>query len=647
MTAAPPPGLLAEALELCGDAVIVTDAEPGPPGPTILYVNRAFTDMTGWTAAEAVGRSPRILQGPETDRATLDAARRAVETGRPFRARVRNRRKNGDVFLNEWSMTPRREGDGAVTHWISVQRDVTEEDAVARRLVESETRFADLAANIPGAILRYIRPPDGPDEVEYMSPGCVSIWEVDAATLQGDPTLLWRMVHPDDMADLAASVDRSAETLDQWSHRWRITTPSGARKWLHSRSRPRRREDGSVLWNTLILDVTEQVETDAALAQSREMFHQAQKLEALGKLTGGVAHDFNNLLAVVMGNLELLAENPDARDRDGCIGDALTAARRGRELTRSLLSFARQAPLSPERLDLNALVRDVAGMVRRTLPETIAVETRLAPAPPVVEADRSGVESALLNLVINARDAMLPDGGRLVIGTEVRAMTPADATGGPVPHLRLEVRDEGPGIPENIRDKVCEPFFTTKAVGEGSGLGLATAQGFMRQSRGRLEIAAAPEGGAAVALCFPVPTEAGPAQRAAEGRARAETAIGSVLVVEDEAPVRRVIVEQLARAGHRVVEAGAADAAEAAFAGQVPFDALVTDVIMPGRVQGAALAGRLRGAAPGLGVVFVTGHAPDPAAWRLPNARILQKPVDRARLLEAVAEAVRAGAATR
>jgi PAS domain S-box-containing protein len=641
-----PADLVASALDQSPDPVIITDNTNGNGGPRILYVNYAFERLTGWTASEAVGQTPKILQGPKSDPSVLGKFRDAILAANPFVGETTNYTRDGREFLNRWTIKPFRGSDGHPTAWIGFLRNVTPIVEREARLQDAERRFRDLASNIPGAIFRYVIKPDGRDEIEYMSPGCLDIWELDSDAIQGDPARLWSMVDEADLPGMQASVTESAQTGAPWRHRWRITTPSGKRKWLHGRGRPTAMDNGDILFNSLILDISEQVAMQNALTASREQLHQAQKLEAMGQLTGGVAHDFNNLLAVVLGNLELLEEDPDSENRDAFIEDSLQAARRGRDLTRSLLSFARRAPLEPEPVELNATVREMDRLVRRVVSETISLEVSLLGGLWPVSVDRASLDSAILNLVINARDAM-EGGGRLTIETanvrlDERYIADRNEDAKPGRYVMLAVTDTGVGIPPDKIAQVIEPFFTTKAIGAGSGLGLSMVQGFVKQSGGVLRIYSEVGVGTTVKLFFPA-SDARPEpmfERVTASRTVDPKGV-RLLVAEDQPDVRRVIATRLQRNGFQVTTAANGDEALAIFHRHGPFDLLLTDVVMPGSLQGGQLAHALRETDPELSVVFMSGYPGEAAAHGngLPaDAPKLMKPVDAETLIRTIDE---------
>jgi PAS domain S-box-containing protein len=383
-------------------------------------------------------------------------------------------------------------------------------------------------------------------------------------------------------------------------------------------------------------DVTEQRSLE-------EQIQQSQKLESVGRLAGGVAHDFNNLLTVILSCAESLqdAVRTGSAASPEELAEIRQAGERARDLTRQLLAFARRQVILPVPLDLNALARNAQKLLRRVLGEDVELETALAPDLWAVRCDPGQVEQVVLNLAVNARDAM-PGGGRLVLSTanvevdeRATASNPGMRTG---PHVRLTLRDTGHGMPPEVKAHLFEPFFTTKPQGRGTGLGLATVYGIVKQNNGYILVDSAPGHGTAFEIYFPRTLDA-PAAASAGAQAASARGSETILIVEDDPKVREVTVRSLRSAGYRVLVAkdGREALAVARGAGD-RLDLLVSDVIMPGS-HGPAVAESLRGFQPDLRVLYVSGHAQDAIADRGVLARgveLLHKPFTPSTLLARV-----------
>ncbi len=388
---------------------------------------------------------------------------------------------------------------------------------------------------------------------------------------------------------------------------------------------------------TLVAETAERRKAEAQL-------HQAQKMEALGQLTGGLAHDFNNHLGIIIGNLDLLGGELDASQKE-LVDEALAAALSGAELTRRLLAFARRQPLRPEPFDANDLITEITKLLRRTLGERIVVKLTLDPSIPRVVADAAQLEAAIANLANNARDAM-PDGGALTITTGRRHLdedyAAEHAEVSPGAYVMIEVSDTGCGMGPETLAHMFEPFFTTKEPGKGTGLGLAMVFGFLKQSGGHIN--AYSELGKGTTFRLYLRPDETPADKADRHAATAEPLAGSgehILVVEDNARLRRVLVRQLGELGYRVTETGNAAEAVAAFARHADIDLLLTDIVMPGELDGCGLARAFIEARPNGKVILTSGF---PGA-RLNDAevvgtslRLLIKPYRRKDLAQALRE---------
>jgi signal transduction histidine kinase len=357
----------------------------------------------------------------------------------------------------------------------------------------------------------------------------------------------------------------------------------------------------------IVEDVTESRET-------RRQLEHAQRMEAVGQLTGGLAHDFNNLLAVVIGNLDLLHDQPEleAASKES-VALALKASLGGATLIRQLLAFSRRQALSPKPFDLGALVTSTRALLSRTLGEHIEVAMQLAPDLWPAMADATQVESAIANLAINARDAM-PDGGHLTLETanahldERYAEANPDAQ--PGDYVMLAVSDTGTGIPPELLNRVFEPFFTTKEQGKGSGLGLSMVYGFAKQSRGHVRIYSEVGHGTTVRLYLPRATEEKPAAApSAPVEADGDRIDAAILVVEDNADVRRIVCRLLRDFGCTVIEAGSGQAALDILHSDSKIDLVFSDVVMPGGMSGSELVHAARRLRPGIRTLLTTGFA--------------------------------------
>ena len=376
-------------------------------------------------------------------------------------------------------------------------------------------------------------------------------------------------------------------------------------------------------------DVTERKRLEA-------QFRQAQKMEAIGRLAGGIAHDFNNLLTIISGNVHLIQHLPPGDPEfPQLLDDIRDAADRAAALTRQLLTFSRKQPTRPVVLDLSEVVSGLASMLRRLIGERIAVRTQLAPHPVRVRIDRGQLEQVLMNLAVNAKDAM-PDGGTLTIGT-------AEVTG-PGRLGRLAITDTGVGMTDEVKRHLFEPFFTTKDVGKGTGLGLATVYGIVEQAGGAIEVESAPGAGSTFTVRFPWCDAAAKSSSVISPVKLFAQAAGdsrSVLLVEDDERVRRLVRFTLQGQGYAVTEAGGGEAALRLLTPDRKVDLLVTDLVMPG-IDGRDLAARVRVLRPDVGVVFVSGYVPDLRRLEgLPGAIFLPKPFTPLELIKTVERALR------
>lgn len=522
--------------------------------------------------------------------------------------------------------------DDQVTGYYFFIHDISKRRKAEQAMREHSGRLALITDNLP-ALIAYV---DKDEHYKFVNRRCGEWYARAPEDIIGKQVA---DIHRDGYASFA---DRFARVREGRTVEFedRLIYPDGVTRDIRATYLPHKAPDGEVVGIfSLVEDVT-------AFKQAEERARQSQKMEAVGQLTGGVAHDFNNLLAVIIGNAEILVE--DLGDDDPSPKAILRAARRGTELTQRLLAFSRRQPLDPQPVSLGDLVEGMSGMLARTLGESIEIAVSSEEELWLAMADAGQVENALLNLAINARDAM-PGSGRLIIECMNARLDEAylegnsDAT--PGEFAVLAVSDSGTGMTPSILEHVFEPFFTTKEVGQGTGLGLSMIYGFAKQSGGHVTIYSEEGRGTTVKLYLPKAggefTPGKPEDLADLPRGRGET----VLLLEDDDDVRALAVRVLEALGYRVIEAARAEAAGEALAAAERVDLLLSDVVLPGKMNGPDFARQARKTQPGLKILFMSGY-PAEAARRngfadLGGAPLLKKPLDRRQLAEALHVALR------
>ncbi len=570
------------------------------------YVNRALCELVGYSQAELLGASASIMTHSE-DRAA--ARSRLVDNsgkdGSSYRVRKRYVHKDGSVIWVSASVSMLRDENGRAFGSVRQVQDITEEIKadLARRDIEQQLRA--VVDNSPSGIC--IRVPKGP--ILLVNRSYAGRFGLTPEQMLGK---LARDFYPPVQALDIDNTDASIVATG------RSTTNEVTRKFADSEVHtvlsvkfPIADGDGRIV----AIGVISSDMTDYKNVEER--LHQAQKMEAVGQLTGGIAHDFNNLLNVILGNLELIdaaaGDDPEIARR---LKNADIAVHRGAELTDRLLAFSRRKSLRPQVVDVNHLVDGVVELLSRTLGEDIQVETILDPSVPAIRIDPGQLENAILNLSLNSRDALEP-GGRLTIETRSHVATAGsnrDLT--PGPYVSLTVSDNGAGMSPEVRDRAVEPFFTTKEIGKGSGLGLSMVYGFVTQSGGHLEIESELGIGTTVRILLPGVFELGqPEPTVSEVTDAVRGSHETILVVEDDQELRRIAFELLSDLEYRVLTAEDGPSALAIVAGEERIDLLFADMILPHGMNGAELARQARVRRPDLKVVFTSGY-PDEVLLR-------------------------------
>jgi PAS domain S-box-containing protein len=506
-----------------------------------------------------------------------------------------------------------------------VARDMTARRQAEAALAESEQRFRMMADSMPAMLWLT----DAAGKMTFLNKLWLDYAGAPAVEQLGSG---WRrLLVPEEEAGVAAAFAQACQTQQPFELQHRLVGADGVQRWFLDRGIPRFARDGQFLGLIGVLfDITD-------LRTAQAQLQQAQKMEAVGRLTGGIAHDFNNLLTLILGSAELLSEHKQADSDMRATAELIAdAAERGAELTKRMLAFARRQPLQPAVIDVEQLVRQMEGMLRRALGEDIDIQIASGRELWKTLADPHQLESALLNLAINARDAM-PSGGKLTIELINAHLDEAYAAQNdevvPGDYVMVAVTDTGTGIAPEILEKVFEPFFTTKGVGQGSGLGLSMVYGFVKQSGGHAKVYSEVGHGTTVKLYLPRASTDEPGQRPA-ARTPGEVPGGTetILVVEDDAMVRSFVQEQLASLGYTVIAAEDGPGALALLAEHPEVKLLFTDVIMPGGMNGRQLADEVRRRLPEMKILFTSGYAESAIMHqgRLdPGVHLLNKPYRR------------------
>ncbi len=538
------------------------------------------------------------------------AVARAVRGEGPYDVEYRVVRPDGQVRFVHSLGEVKRDETGRARQQFGTVQDITERKKAEHALRTEKERFEKIATVAPGVILSMRMQPDGAFEVLYASPGVKDLFEFGPGELEDLTAIAGRLgqiIHPDDWPRFQELIHISACDLTPLHSEHRYQHRIKGERWVENWFAPVREPDGSTVWHGFLTDVTERKTLE-------EQFRHSQKMEAIGQLAGGVAHDFNNLLTVINACSELLlADIADDDERREIVAAVQDASQRAARLTGQLLAFSRKAMTQPRVLDLNALIDSIGNLLRRLIGEDVSLTTRLDPALSRVRMDSAQVEQVIVNLAVNAREAM-PKGGRLSIETTDVDIHQRDCPIGsglnPGRYVRLSVSDTGCGMTDKVKARLFEPFFTTKDSSKRSGLGLATVFGIVKQAAGDITVESRAGRGAAFVILLPAAAEPA-APVAADVKQLAPGGIETLLLAEDEEGVRKAARGILEKQGYTVLEAGTgADALRVVGDHPGPVHLLVTDVVMPD-LGGRDLADAVRARRPDVKILYMSGYTDD------------------------------------
>jgi len=712
-------GKLTLAIDQSPASIIFTDTTG-----TIEYVNRRFTEVTGYSAEEAIGRTPSIVRSGRNPRAVYSDLWRTIRAGRVWRGELQNRRKNGELYWDSVSISPIKDSNGVVTHFLGCQEDITDRKISHEKIRDSEERFRQLADNMQEVF--FVVSSDLRTTL-YLSPSYEELWGRTRQSAEDDPASFIEGVVQEDREELFAHIAAAQKGITPPAIEFRVRRPDGSIRWVLSHAAPIKDVAGNVYRITgSALDVTDRHIAEEALRESEtrfrllgeatfdgvvisvdgvireanhglakifgctvdgaigrpildfvdpdshlevksrmaqansgvyecvgrhssgrkifievaakryvykgevariaairdvterrileNQFRQAQKMEAVGRLAGGVAHDFNNLLTVIMTYTEMLAEDlADNESNREDLGEIRKASEAAASLTRQLLAFSRQQVVEPKLIMLEDVLTNADKMLRRLIGEDVELVSTVSAERCSVLIDPHQLEQVILNLAVNARDAM-PAGGKLTLETSIVDLE-ADYARDHWPAVAgrfamLAVSDTGVGMDEETRARIFEPFFTTKEVGKGTGLGLATVYGIVKQSNGFIWVYSEPGKGTTFKLYFPLVAGEAKADDQVDTR-KSMRGTERILLVEDSPVVRAAAARILQRAGYTVIEAPTSRAAvDIAAKKQNGVDLLLTDVVMPD-MSGREVAEAFMRLRPHARVLYMSGYTDD------------------------------------
>ena len=604
---------LSRALEQSPVSIVITD-----PAGNITYVNPRFTVVTGYTFAEAFGKNPRILKSEETLPETYEQLWQTITSGKEWRGEFHNKKKNGELYWESASISPIINEAGKITHFLAVKEDITER----KRVEEQLRKLSHAVEQSPSAII--ITDPAG--KIEYVNPKFTEVTGYSSAEAVGNTPRLLK------------SGETPAETYRQlWG------TITGGKEWrgeFHNK-----KKNGQLYWESAaispIMDERGNIthflaenEDVTAKKQLEAQFLRAQRLESIGHLAGGIAHDLNNILAPVLLSVEFLRDEVKSEEGLSMLETLETSARRGADIVKQVLTFARGVEGQHVHLQPGHLVKEMAKIIRETFPKAITLKTDLLKSRWLVSGDATQLHQVLLNLTVNARDAM-PQGGTLSLAVE-DVLLDADAVrflpgAKPGPYAVLKVSDTGTGIPPEIADKIFDPFFTTKGLEKGTGLGLSTVLGIVKSHGGFIQFDSTAGRGAEFKCWLPARTETAALAETKPLQALPPGQGELILVVDDEEAVRFITRQILAANGYRTLTASNGIDAAALYAEKgSQIDLVLTDLNMPG-MSGVDTIAAIRKLNPNARIVVAAGleSATDIQTLNQLNlAGVLNKPFD-------------------
>ncbi len=576
-----------------------------------LLINSAIANIYQLPHSEIIGKKFAELLPPETARVFMGRLKQVKNSRCPIEVEDSLPDGEAERFFRT-TLFPLFDNSGAIQSVGAIANDITDRVQADKKLQESLALLNNLAKLVPGVIYQYRLYPDGRSAFPYSSPGMFDIYGVTPEEVQEDASVVFGRLHPEDHDRVAELIFESANKLTTFRCEFRVILPDQGLGWRWSQANPQRTDDGGTLWHGIIIDITDRKQAEEEQANLREQLQQAQKMESIGRLAGGVAHDYNNMLSVILGYTDLaLEKTPSSDPLHADLTEVYNAASRSADITRQLLAFARKQTIVPKIVELNVLIESSLKMLMRLIGENIDLDWHPANELWRIKIDPIQVDQILANLCVNARDA-ISGTGKIIIETgnahidEAYSANHEDAT--PGDYVMLAFSDDGSGMDNKTLHNIFEPFFTTKDIDRGTGLGLATIYGIVKQNKGFINVNSEPGKGTAFEIYLP--RYMSDAQdKISTGASKGPSGRGeTVLLVEDEPAIRKMAQSMLRRLGYTVLTAETpSDAVITAKENSRNIDLLLSDVVMP-EMNGRELSNKIRAICPKAKLLFMSGY---------------------------------------
>jgi PAS domain S-box-containing protein len=608
-------------------SIMITDTQG-----KIEYINPKFIQTSGYTAEEIIGKNPSILKSGEQSASEYKGLWETVSAGREWWGELHNRKKNGELYWESVSISSLRDPEGNITNFLAVKEDITERKLTEDALRESTELYTTIIQSEPECVKRL----DQDGLLLDMNPAGLSMIGADSLQ-QVQGVSIYDLIAPE-CRQAFEELNKKVFMGESGILEFDLIGLNNNRRTVETHAVPLFDSEGRVTTHLgLTRDITERLEKERQLAH-------AMKMEAFGRLTGGISHDFNNLLTVVLGNLQLIREEigTNREDITALVDDAVSASQDGVELVERMSSFSRKQVQEPQDVDINKAIDNLTRLAKRVLSENIELKLSLSRKPLWTVSDPSQLESALLNLVINASDAM-PEGGSIIIKTTRKNIEENSASRikeiKPGQYVLISISDTGEGMAPETLLNACEPFFTTKQAGKGTGLGLSTVYSFAKESGGHLKVESELGKGTCIMLFLRESTPADAGAEAAEAPEELPRGSETILVVEDKPQLRKYAVRVLKDLGYQILQASNAAEAIELLDADDSISLLFSDIKMPGKIDGNELASLAVEQNHELKVLLTSGLGEDPGDREYEMEQVfplLKKPYTREQLAKQV-----------